>query len=98
MCIRDSNWWWTTSWNGGNWSIASASGDPSSPAWRKDNCSGTNTASFAVRRSGPTNAELTVYYAIGGTASNGIDYVNLPGRVTIAAGQRSARIQLIPVE
>ena len=93
-----SNWWWTTSWNGSNWTTTTASGDPTSPTWRTNNCSGTNTATFVVRRSGPTNSELTVYYTIGGTASNGVDFVSLPDRITIAAGHRAARIEVIPIE
>ena len=93
-----SNWWWTTAWGGTNWVVAQAAGNPASPIWRAHNCSGTNTATFTVRRSGPTNAELTVYYAVGGTASNGVDYVSLPGRVTISPGHRSARVEVIPIE
>jgi hypothetical protein len=93
-----SNWWWTTSGNGGDWTIAPAAGDPNSLSWRTNNCWGTNTAAFVVRRTGPTNAPLTVYYAIGGTASNGADYVTLPGQVVIGAGRRSARIEVVPVE
>ena len=93
-----SNWWWTTSWNGSDWNITPASGDPNSSAWQTNNCAGTNTATFVVRRIGPTNSALTVYYAIGGTASNGLDYVTLPGNVTIAAGRRSARIEVVPVD
>jgi hypothetical protein len=58
---------------------------------------GTNTATFVVRRSGGTNGDLTVSYAIGGTATNGVDYEWLPGVVTIPAGQRTARIRLIPI-
>ena len=92
-----SNWWWTTSWNGSDWNVAPATGDPNSPAWT-NNCAGTNTAMFVVRRSGPTNSELTIYYAIGGTASNGLNYVALPGSVTIAAGRRSARIEVVPID
>jgi hypothetical protein len=93
-----SNWWWTTSWNGSNWVVAPSAGDPNSPAWRTNNCSDTNTATFVVRRSGPTNSDLTVYYSMGGTASNGIDYVTLPGKVVISPGHRSARIEVIPIE
>jgi hypothetical protein len=93
-----SNWWWTTSWDGSNWMISPAAGNWTSPAWRSNNCSGINTATFSVRRSGPTNTPLTVYYAIGGTATNGIDYAALPGQVTLQTGQRSASIEVIPVE
>ena len=32
---------------------------------------GTNTGRFTVYRDGPTNAPLTVYYTVGGSAQNG---------------------------
>jgi hypothetical protein len=57
-----------------------------------------NTATFLVRRSGPTNAPLTVHYAIGGTASNGIDYAEILSSVTIPEGRRGARIVITPVD
>ena len=59
---------------------------------------GTNTAAFVVRREGPTNEAVTVRYHIGGTASNGVDYVELPGEVTVPAGARGARITVSPLE
>jgi hypothetical protein len=59
---------------------------------------GTNTAEFAVRRAGPTNDPVTVRYHIGGTASNGVDYIALPGEVVIPAGARAARILVVPIE
>jgi hypothetical protein len=51
-----------------------------------------------VRRTGETNSGLTVYYSIGGTASNGVDYITLPGQLTIPAGQRAARIEVVPID
>jgi hypothetical protein len=57
-----------------------------------------NTATFVVTRSDGTNSDLTVRYSIGGTASNGIDYVELPGSVTIAAGRRSSSIVVLPID
>ena len=60
--------------------------------------SGTNTATFTVRRSGGTNHSLRVYYSIGGSASNGVDYHGLSGVVTIPAGARGARIVVTPVD
>ena len=57
----------------------------------------TNTASFIVRRSGDTNSPLTVYYSIGGTATNGVDYATLPGSVTIPTGRRTAMIVIDPL-
>jgi hypothetical protein len=59
--------------------------------------SGTNSASFVVRRSNGTNADLVVYYGISGTASNGVDYVKLPGSITIPAGQKTASISVDPL-
>jgi len=60
--------------------------------------SGTNTATFLVRRDSGTNVDLTVDYAIGGTASNGVDYVTIPNSVTIPAGQRYALITIVPLD
>lgn len=59
---------------------------------------GINTATFLVRRSQPTNSELMVVYGIGGMASNGVDYTELSGFVTIPAGERSARIVVSPID
>jgi hypothetical protein len=61
------------------------------------NC-GPKNATFSVYRSGDTNAALTVYYMIGGTATNGVDYLALPGVVTIPAGQRLAMIAVVPLD
>ena len=57
-----------------------------------------NTATFLVQRSGPTNIALEVSYAISGTASNGVDYQLLSGTATIAAGERSAKIIVAPID
>jgi hypothetical protein len=61
------------------------------------NC-GPKDATFTVRRLGSTNNDLTVSYATGGTATNGVDYVTLPGTVTIPAGQRAALITVVPLD
>ena len=61
------------------------------------NC-GPKNATFTVRRSGDTNLTLTVTYAIAGTATNGMDYVTLPGTATILAGQRQAMIPVVPID
>jgi len=66
--------------------------------WWHVNIGGTNTATFVVHRHGPTNDDLVVNYDIGGTASNGVDYVALPGTVTIPAGRHSARIVVVPID
>jgi hypothetical protein len=61
------------------------------------NC-GPKTATFTVHRFGDTNDDLTVNYAIGGTASNGVDYVALPGDVTVPAGAGAAFITIVPID
>lgn len=62
----------------------------------RTNYSGANTATFVVRRTGSTNASLPIHYAIRGSASNGVDYAELPGEIIIPAGERSARITVVP--
>lgn len=61
------------------------------------NC-GPKTATFTVRRFGDTNDNLTVAYRIGGTASNGVDYVALSGLVIVPAGERRAFITIVPID
>ncbi len=53
--------------------------------------------SFLVTRSGSLDSSLTVPYSIDGTASNGVDYAELPGSVTIPAGTPSAAILINPI-
>ena len=86
-----SNWWWTTSGSSAGWQTNTVIHPTNS-------CSGSNTATFVVWRSGDTSSDLTVYYRIGGTASNGVDYVTLPGKVTIIAGHNAARIEVLPID
>ena len=61
------------------------------------NC-GPKDASFTVFRFGATNDGLAVTYGIGGTATNGVDYVALPGIVAIPAGERRADITIVPLD
>jgi hypothetical protein len=70
--------------------------------WRSNwmwftNC-GPKNATLTVHRFGETNDDLTVTYNIGGTASNGVDYLALPGYVTVPAGQRRADISIVPID
>lgn len=60
--------------------------------------SGPKMATFTVSRFGDTNDSLTVPYAIGGTASNGADYVTLPGVVTLPPGERHALVTVVPID
>ncbi|PYJ99041.1 MAG: hypothetical protein DME23_10610, partial [Verrucomicrobia bacterium] len=57
-----------------------------------------NTATFTVHRTGPTNSDLVVNYQVGGTASNGVDYAELPSSVTIPAGRSAAEILVAPID
>ncbi len=41
--------------------------------------------------------DITVYYTVSGTAQGGIDYSNLPGVLTIPAGQWSSNIVIQPI-
>ena len=56
-----------------------------------------NTATFVVRRTGETNAGLTVFLSVHGTAENGVDYEALPNSVTIPAGRHTAPIVVKPI-
>jgi hypothetical protein len=52
---------------------------------------------FTVYRTNSASlAALTVYYSVGGTATNGLDYLTLSGSVTIPAGAISAPISVVP--
>lgn len=66
--------------------------------WQWNTNCGPNDATFVVNRSGATNDPLTIDYAIGGTATNGVAYMALPGSVTIPAGQSSASITVVPLD
>ena len=53
---------------------------------------------FTASRTGCTTVALTAFYALSGTASNGVDYVTLPGSVTIPTGASSATITVTPID
>lgn len=52
---------------------------------------------FTLSRTGDTGAALTVNYLLSGTATNGVDYVMLPGSVTFAGGASSTNIAVKPI-
>ena len=56
----------------------------------------TATAVF-VRAGAPLDQPLVVYYRVSGDASNGWDYVYLPGQLTIPAGQNSAELVITAI-
>ena len=55
------------------------------------------TGSFSVERNGSLADNLTVAYTLSGTATNGVNYVALPGSVTIVAGSPRAMILIDPL-
>ncbi len=59
---------------------------------------GSDEGEFVVSRVGSTATSLTINYALSGTATNGSDYVTLPGSVTIVAGSSSAVIPVTPID
>jgi hypothetical protein len=59
---------------------------------------GPKDALFTVRRFGGETNNITVSYGIGGTASNGVDYVELPGSVTFTNGRAYSLIPIVPID
>ncbi len=53
---------------------------------------GTDTGRFTISRTGPPTTALSVQVAVSGTAQAGVDYVALPGLVTIPVNAASASI------
>ncbi|HEY1581929.1 MAG TPA: Calx-beta domain-containing protein, partial [Chthoniobacterales bacterium] len=53
---------------------------------------------FSITRNGCDTQALTVFYTLGGTATNGVDYRTLKGRVKIPAGKDSATITVAPID
>lgn len=51
-----------------------------------------NSGLFRVRREGDLTVALDVFYQVGGTASNGVDYAALPGVARFAAGQATVDV------
>jgi photosystem II stability/assembly factor-like uncharacterized protein len=59
---------------------------------------GSNTGTIKLTRTGSTVSSLVVNYTRSGSASNGIDYVALPGPKTIPAGTNATTITITPVD
>jgi gliding motility-associated-like protein len=55
-------------------------------------------ATVTFKRPVATNQPLTINYTIGGTATMGVDYQNIPTSVTIPANQTSTTIQIVGIE
>jgi hypothetical protein len=59
---------------------------------------GLDAGTFTIVRDGTTVAPLTVFYAVGGTATPGLDYAALSGKVIIPAGQASVVLKIAPID
>lgn len=53
------------------------------------------SGTFTIQREGDLTSSLVVYYTMGGTASNGVDYVSPSGAVLIPAGETSANVTVM---
>ena len=58
---------------------------------------GTSSGAFTVLRSASSEADLVVSYVIGGTASNGVDYVLIKDQVTIPAKYLAVDVLIQPI-
>ena len=58
----------------------------------------TDTGTIRLKRTGATTSTLTVFYSIGGTATNGRDYQRLRGQATIRSGGTTANIAIQPID
>ena len=57
-----------------------------------------STGTITITRDGSTTNALTIFYACSGAASNGVDYIALPGSVTIAVGKTSTNLTIAPID
>ncbi len=59
---------------------------------------GLDTGEFTFSRFGTTNAAVTIFYNISGTASNGVDYVGITNSIVIPAGSLIAKLPIVPID
>jgi hypothetical protein len=79
-----------------------ASEDPTAPAGTPET---TDTAFFLISRSGGSaegagvdnSQPLTVFFTLGGSAVNGVDFASVPDSATIPAGQDSVMVVIVPL-
>ena len=57
-----------------------------------------DTGTFLITRAGSTALPLTVNYALGGSATHGVDYERLPGVLTIPAGSSIGSVTVTPID
>lgn len=56
-----------------------------------------DTGRFTFTRTGSTSAALAVFYSVGGSAHNGVDFQQLSGLVTFPAGSATATVDVVPI-
>jgi hypothetical protein len=56
-----------------------------------------DTGQFAIRRTGNLSNDVTVFFGVGGSASNGVDYIAISNRVVIPAGATQAVVNIQPL-
>lgn len=59
---------------------------------------GQNPGTFTFSRTGPVDKDITVEFAVTGSASPNTDYVPLPRSIVIPAGLDSVTLDVIPIE
>ncbi|UPT66951.1 MAG: choice-of-anchor L domain-containing protein [Sphingobacteriales bacterium JAD_PAG50586_3] len=59
---------------------------------------GCSNGAFTFTLANAPQQPFTVNYTVGGTATNGVDYQNIPSSVTIPAGQTSVTVPIIPTQ
>ena len=59
---------------------------------------GADTGTFTVSRTGSTVEAMEVFYAVTGSADNGVDYDTIPNSVTIPAGSYTAEVTIHPID
>jgi gliding motility-associated-like protein len=58
---------------------------------------GCNSAVIQFKLPAVTPVDRTIYYSIGGTATNGVDYVQIPNNIVIPAGSDSVLLYIHPI-
>ena len=59
---------------------------------------GLDQARFTLTRSGPKDKMLEVFFGVSGTATEGVDFVSLPRKVVIPAGNSSVTVPVIALD
>jgi hypothetical protein len=59
---------------------------------------GTDPGEFTFTRFGTTNTDVQVFFSVGGTAINGVDYVAISNSIIIPAGSLFAKLPIIVID